>query len=94
VEDDSMDLRKKLIDYFYDVNVCADIKIESLVDDILVDVDEYVRSLKRKEVLNKNYGNCTICGHRIKPIIKDDCTVTECVCPNCEATFSTCYMEV
>ncbi len=32
-----MNLRKKLIDYFYEVNVRADIKIESLVDDILVD---------------------------------------------------------
>ena len=89
-----MDLRKKLIDYFYDVNVCADIKIESLVDDILMDVDEYVKDLKRKEILNKNYGDCTICGHTIKPIIKDDCTVTECRCSNCGAIFSTCYMEV
>jgi predicted RNA-binding Zn-ribbon protein involved in translation (DUF1610 family) len=89
-----MDLRKKLIDYFYEVNVRADIKIESLVDDILVDVDEYVKDLKREEILNKNYGKCTICGYKIKPIIKDDCTVTECKCPNCGAIFSTCYMEV
>lgn len=89
-----MDLRKKLIDYFYDVNVRADFKIESLVDDILVDVDEYVKGLKREEIFNKNYGECTICGHTIKPIIKDDCTVSECVCPNCGAIFSTCYMEV
>ena len=54
-----MDLRKKLIDYFYDVNVRADIKIESLVDDILMDVDEYVKDLKREEILNKNYGKCS-----------------------------------
>jgi hypothetical protein len=89
-----MDLRETLIDYLYGVNVRADIKIESLVDDILMDVDEYVKDLKREEILNKNYGDCTICGHTIKPIIKDDCTVSECVCPNCEAIFSTCYMEV
>lgn len=89
-----MDLRKKLIDYFYDVNVRADIKIESLVDDILMDVDEYVKDLKHGEILNKNYGKCTICGHTIKPIIKDNYNVTECKCPNCGAIFSTCYMEV
>lgn len=89
-----MDLRKKLIDYFYDVNVRTDIKIESLVDDILMDVNEYVKALKREEILNKNYGKCTICDYIIKPIIKDDYTVTECKCPNCGAVFSTCYMGV
>ena len=89
-----MDLRKKLIDYFYDFHVSADITIEELANDILQDVDEYVKNLKREEILNKNYGKCTICGHIIKPIIKDDCTVTECKCPNCGAIFSTCYMEV
>ena len=89
-----MNLKEKLIDYFYDFHVSADITIEELTDDILMDVDEYIRDLKRKEILNKNYGKCTICGYRIKPIIKDNCTVTECRCPNCGAIFSTCYMEV
>lgn len=89
-----MDLRKKLIDYFYEVNVRADIKIESLADDILMDVNEYVKDLKREKILNKNYGDCTICGHTIEPIITDDCAVYECKCPNCGAIFSTCYMEV
>ena len=85
-----MDLRKKLIDYFYDVNVRADIKIESLVDDILMDVDEYIKELKIDEITSKYYGDCTICGHPIKPVLKDgSTTIKELVCPKCGAVF--CY---